>query len=40
MDHFDWDALRRHAERLKSRKLKRAVELLSRMITGRGEQEL
>lgn len=40
VDHFDWEALRRHAEQLKSRKLKRAVELLSRMTTGKSEQEL
>jgi len=40
MDHFDWEAVRRHAERLKSRKLKRAVELLSSMTTRKSDQEL
>ncbi len=30
-DRFDWDTLRSHAERIRSRKLKRAVELISRM---------
>ena len=39
-DHFDWEALRRHAERLKSGKLQRAVEFLSRMTAGKSDQEL
>lgn len=40
MDLFDWEAFRRHAERLKSRKLKRAGELLSRLTTGKSDREL
>jgi predicted transcriptional regulator of viral defense system len=40
MDPFDWEALHGHAERLKSRKLKRAVELLSGMTTGKRDREL
>ncbi len=39
-DRFDWHALRMHVERLDSRKLKRAAELLSRMKVGRSYQEL
>ena len=39
-DRFDWQALRMHADRFESRPLKRAVELLSRMTTGRSDQEL
>jgi len=38
-DHFDWEAFRGHAERLISRKLKRAVEILLRITSeksGRG----
>jgi predicted transcriptional regulator of viral defense system len=33
-DRFDWDILRKQAERIGSRKLKRAVELISRMESG------
>jgi hypothetical protein len=33
-DRFDWSTLRKQAERIGSRKLKRAVELLSRMEGG------
>ena len=40
MDHFDWEAVRRHAERLKSQKLKRAVDVLSRLISGKNDREL
>jgi len=40
MDLFDWEAFRRHAERLKSRKLKRAGELLCRMTSGKSGREL
>jgi hypothetical protein len=39
MDLFDWEAFRRHAERLKSRKLKRAGELLCRMTSGKSDRE-
>jgi predicted transcriptional regulator of viral defense system len=39
VDHFDWEALRTHAERLKSQKLRRAAELLSRMTSGKSDQE-
>jgi predicted transcriptional regulator of viral defense system len=39
-DRFDWNTLRRHAERIRSRKLKRAVELISRMGGGKNDQEL
>ena len=39
-DRFDWHALRGHAGRFENRKLKRAVELLSRMATGKSAQEL
>jgi len=39
-DHFDWKAFRRHAERLKSAKLQRAMEFLSRMTAGKSDQEL
>ena len=39
-DHFDWDALSLHAERYHSPKLKRAVEVLSRLTTGKGDLEL
>jgi predicted transcriptional regulator of viral defense system len=39
-DRFDWTALREYAGRLENRKLKRAVELLSRMATGKSVQEL
>ena len=39
MDHFDWEVLHRHAERLKNQKLERAVELLSRMTAGKSDQE-
>ena len=37
---FDWKAFRRHAERLKSRKLKRAGEFLCRMTSGKSGREL
>ncbi len=39
-DRFDWQTLRRHANRFENPKLKRAVELLSRMTSGQGAQEL
>jgi hypothetical protein len=39
-DRFDWHTLRRHAERVRSRKLKRAVERISQMAGGRDDQEL
>jgi len=37
-DRFDWNTLRSHAERVRSRKLKRAVELISRIEGGKGYQ--
>lgn len=40
MDRFDWHALRRHGERFGGQKLKRAVEVLSRMRTGKSYREL
>jgi predicted transcriptional regulator of viral defense system len=39
-DHFDWKAFRGHTERLKSRKLKRAVEILFRITSGKSGREL
>ena len=39
-DRFDWHTLRMHAERIRSRKLKRALELISRMGGGKNDQEL
>ncbi len=39
-DRFDWQTLCRHANRFENPKLKRAVELLSRMTSGQGAQEL
>jgi hypothetical protein len=39
-EHFDWEAFRRHADRLKSRKLKRAEEFLCRMTSGKSGREL
>lgn len=39
-DRFDWHTLRMHAERIRSRKLKRAVELISRMGGGKSYQRL
>lgn len=39
-DHFDWEALRRHAKRLNNRKLKRAVEILLRITSGKSGREL
>jgi len=40
MDHFDWDALKAQAERFKSPKLKRALELLSRLASAKTDREL
>ena len=40
MDHFDWEALHRHAERLKNQKLERAVEILLRITSGKSGREL
>jgi predicted transcriptional regulator of viral defense system len=40
MDGFDWHALRIHAERFHSPKLKRAVEVLSRLTSGKNDREL
>jgi predicted transcriptional regulator of viral defense system len=37
---FDWHVLRMHAERYKSPKLKRAVELLSRLTSAKSDREL
>jgi len=39
-DRFDWHSLRGHADRFENQRLKRAVELLSRMTSGKGAQEL
>jgi predicted transcriptional regulator of viral defense system len=39
-DRFDWHTLRKHAQRMRSRKLKRAVELISRMEGGHSYQGL
>jgi predicted transcriptional regulator of viral defense system len=39
-DHFDWQAFRGHAERLKSRKLKRAAEILLHITSGKSGREL
>ena len=39
-DHFDWGALRRNVERLKSAKLQRAMEFLSRVTAGKSDREL
>jgi len=40
IDHFDWDALRLHAERFHSPKLKRIVGILSRLASGKSDREL
>jgi predicted transcriptional regulator of viral defense system len=40
LDFFKWDALRMHAERYHSPKLKRAVEVLSRLTSGKNDREL
>jgi len=39
-DRFDWYTLRMHAEQIRSRKLKRAVELISRLGGGKSYQGL
>ncbi|MDI6755713.1 MAG: hypothetical protein QME78_15115 [Thermodesulfobacteriota bacterium] len=39
-DRFDWHTLRMHAEQIRSRKLKRAVELISRLGGGKSYQGL
>lgn len=39
-DRFDWETLRMHTERIRSRKLKRAVELIRRMERGKSYQGL